>query len=299
LRYHELGHTLCSTGLYVNHNEVSRLNETRPVPSSAWQWYLLQRGLDGLKDQISRYDTVVRFRVDLVLPLEFRFSDVENHQPAHGRGIVYAVSDFLFYSSPSIFFGAFSSMYDLSIDRYQSDTMTVADRTEWKRLVESYFGMRISCLGKDEYAPKPRRNDPEKISHAVKAFPKLSKRIKAALNKELAFSDPNSHMRRGAGRRRRLLPTPGAPAKENLICGCKFALGSYAQRDRTRGGVGWKIPEVSSKVQVRHTSSSRGDISITSSYCFALFLRIVDARISSRTSNGLPYSYAQCELPSS
>jgi hypothetical protein len=170
-----------------------------------------------------------------------RFSDIRNHQPAGKVAVVYAISDFFFYSSGETFFEIFSSMFQSSTHRYQGDTMTEVERAEWRRLVQLYYGLRISCLGKDQYAPKPRKNDPEKISHGVKVFPKLSKRSKSAMEKALDFADPSQdHITL----QRRLLPTPGMPAKENLICGCKFALGSYAQKDRTRGGVGWKNPEV-------------------------------------------------------
>jgi hypothetical protein len=70
-RYAYVGKGLCKDGLYVEQREVLDLNTTA-VPSSAWQWYLLQRALVEWRDEILRYSTVVRYRVDLDIPVGFR-----------------------------------------------------------------------------------------------------------------------------------------------------------------------------------------------------------------------------------
>jgi hypothetical protein len=85
-----------------------------------WQWFLLERALTHWRDRLldpEAYHTIARFRTDLRLPKEFRFSDCIGAESL-SAGIVFAQSDTFFYATSSVFYRVYLDMYARSRHLY-------------------------------------------------------------------------------------------------------------------------------------------------------------------------------------
>ncbi len=88
---------------------------TKQFRSGLEQWIMLERALLVWRSELleeGRFGTIVRVRTDMRLPSNFRFSDCIGRESQTG-GIVYAISDYMFYSTPSVFVRLFSSFLSM------------------------------------------------------------------------------------------------------------------------------------------------------------------------------------------
>ena len=112
----------------------------------------LQRGLAHWREVFlgpaAEYHTIVKFRTDLELPPQFRFAECIGRRAGGGVGIVYALSDLMFYASPDVFYAVFPSLLSAMVSTYCGDTATPQQLARFQRVVA---GLPAFCLPRELY----------------------------------------------------------------------------------------------------------------------------------------------------
>mmetsp|Transcript_21282 Transcript_21282/g.48016 ORF Transcript_21282/g.48016 Transcript_21282/m.48016 type:complete len:434 (+) Transcript_21282:350-1651(+) len=243
------------------------------------QWFLLSKGLDHWRDRLSdSYDTLVKYRTYLALPRDFKFTKCIGRLSHEGQGIIFAQSDTMFYATPQVFYGVFSSMFQDSWNIYVKNEATSQQQNIYRALLRDHHNFRMSCLNPDDFAPGPReiplneRRQPA-VFYKIEDIPgkrrkgnnargngKQGPRAGASkrkdrllLAKTTLFEHPDSLEQRRLVQVSDQLKQQAKRASEQrfkahfelLFCGCKFGLGAPHLGDRSNKGVGWKRPSYS------------------------------------------------------
>mmetsp|Transcript_30990 Transcript_30990/g.62890 ORF Transcript_30990/g.62890 Transcript_30990/m.62890 type:complete len:577 (-) Transcript_30990:91-1821(-) len=262
--FYSIALRLSNETVIVTDEELSDERNQRGEPQSGmWQWYLLSRALSFWRSRLlspGAYHTIVRFRTDMQVPVSFSFQAcVGRIHNASKVGMVYALSDSMFYAAPPVFYQVFSSMFAVSRTLYVAVNATKPQEEWYSAKFREYAGFRPSCMLPGDYAALPTRETGLKKSsqatvlfgrgQALKNKPVRDKATaQAEGRRRLAQNNKKGSPRSHPGRPRSPGPQVSPQGKEGrglvrLFCGCKWGLGVPGPY-RLWGGVGWKRGQV-------------------------------------------------------
>jgi hypothetical protein len=120
-------------------------------------------------------------------------------------GVVFARSDYLFYTDPLLFYGAFASLFSTSRACYAPRDASLPEEAQtYTHQVEALGGLAPLCLEASVYSPEPR----ERPLLVARQFPTAGAPSSNYAEVSAAVVVPRE--------------TPFGPEADRLVCGCRF-----------------------------------------------------------------------------